>query len=137
MKKSPIIAAAIIIIGIFGAVFIFAEKMSLKNTGNITQNGLREKAETGNAELVEAFAKCLASRNLTMYGAEWCSHCRREKALFGDAFKYVPYVECPENEKLCLDKGINGYPTWIDGDGVKYEGEQGLAGLAEISGCPL
>ena len=84
-----------------------------------------------------AFAQCLASKGLTMYGAEWCPHCKREKALFGAAWKYVPYVECPENEKLCLAKGVNGYPTWIAKDGTKYEGEQGLEGLSRISSCPL
>ncbi|MFA6095672.1 MAG: protein disulfide isomerase family protein [Candidatus Paceibacterota bacterium] len=84
-----------------------------------------------------AFAQCVADKKLTMYGAEWCAHCKREKALFGAAWKYVPYVECPENEALCLAKGIQGYPTWIDASGAKYEGEQGLEGIARISGCPL
>ncbi|MDP1624962.1 MAG: hypothetical protein Q8L64_04295 [bacterium] len=84
-----------------------------------------------------AFAQCIASKGLTMYGAEWCSHCKAEKARFGAAFSYVPYVECPENTKICLDKGINGYPTWVDAAGTKYEGQQGLERLAEISGCEL
>lgn len=83
------------------------------------------------------FAQCLAEKKLTMYGADWCPHCQTEKKLFGDSFKYVPYVECPNNTKLCLDKGIQGYPTWIDSNGKKYEGEQGLNKLAEISNCKL
>ncbi len=83
------------------------------------------------------FAKCLASKQLTMYGAAWCSHCQNEKRGFGDAFKYVPYVECPADPKICTEKGITGYPTWIDSQGTKYEGEQGLAELARISSCPL
>jgi len=86
---------------------------------------------------LDLFAKCVAKTGLTMYGAEWCSHCLAEKKAFGDAFKFVPYVECPDNIKLCTDKGINGYPTWIDGAGKKYEGEQGLSGVAKISGCVL
>lgn len=85
----------------------------------------------------DAFAQCLASKDLTMYGAVWCSHCRAEKARFGNSFKYVPYVECTENPNLCVEKGIEGYPTWIDGNGVKYVGEQGLEKLSEISSCPL
>jgi hypothetical protein len=83
------------------------------------------------------FAKCVASKELTMYGAEWCSHCAAEKKAFGDSFKYINYVECPDNIKLCTDKGINGYPTWMDNTGKKYEGEQGLVGLAKITGCEL
>lgn len=83
------------------------------------------------------FAKCVASKNLTMYGAVWCAHCANEKKAFGTSFKYIKYVECPDNIKLCTDLGINGYPTWIDGAGKKYEGEQGLVGLAKITGCVL
>ncbi len=83
------------------------------------------------------FAKCVASKNLTMYGAAWCSHCQNEKSHFGSSFKYVPYVECPDNLKLCEDKGIVGFPTWIDSAGKKYEGEQGLQGIAKITGCVL
>ncbi|MDD5152918.1 MAG: hypothetical protein PHS95_02930 [Candidatus Pacebacteria bacterium] len=83
------------------------------------------------------FAQCLASKKLTMYGAVWCTHCKAEKALFGESFKYVPYVECTEDANLCLAKGIEGYPTWIDANGVKYTGEQSLEKLSEISGCEL
>lgn len=89
------------------------------------------------SEKLTAFAQCLAEKKITMYGAAWCSHCQREKANFGPAFQYVPYVECPENEKLCAAKGVTGYPTWIDAAGTKYSGEQGLDGLAKITGCVL
>lgn len=85
----------------------------------------------------DTFAQCLASKKLTMYGAVWCSHCRTEKARFGDSFKYVPYVECTEKSDECIAKGIEGYPTWIDEKGQKYQGEQGLEKLSEISSCPL
>lgn len=83
------------------------------------------------------FAQCLAEKKVTMYGAAWCSHCQNQKNAFGDAFKYVPYVECPDNPQLCLDKGVTGYPTWIFPDGKKIEGELELKRLSEESGCPL
>lgn len=86
---------------------------------------------------LDSFAQCLAANGLTMYGAEWCSHCKKEKSRFGSSFKFVPYVECPDNPKLCLDKGIRGYPTWITASGTVFEGEQGLEKLSEISGCSL
>ena len=85
----------------------------------------------------DTFAKCLASKNLTMYGTIWCSHCKAEKARFGDSFKYVPYVECTENPNLCLEKGVESYPTWLDENGGKYIGEQGLEKLSQISSCEL
>ncbi|MEI8337531.1 MAG: protein disulfide isomerase family protein [bacterium] len=86
---------------------------------------------------VTAFAQCLASKNITMYGAVWCPHCQKQKALFGAAFHYVPYVECPDNTKLCEDKGVTGYPTWITASGTKLEGEQSLEKLAEVTQCAL
>lgn len=86
---------------------------------------------------MDTFAKCVASQDFTMYGAEWCSHCQAQKKLFGNSFKYIKYVECPDNIKLCTDKGVNGYPTWIDANGKKYEGEQELKDIAQITGCVL
>jgi len=86
---------------------------------------------------LDSFAACLASKNITMYGADWCPHCQNEKRAFGSSFRLVPYVECPDNPKLCLEKGIEGYPTWIMGDGRKLVGEQGLNKLSQVSGCKL
>ena len=89
------------------------------------------------------FARCLASKNITMYGAAWCSHCLNEKNAFEGSFKYVPYVECPDDPKKCLDKGVDAYPTWIFPDGLsaqadkKLVGEQGLEKLSRESGCLL
>lgn len=83
-----------------------------------------------------AFAQCVASKNVTMYGAYWCSHCQNEKRKFGDAFKYIPYVECTQEVQKCVELGVQGYPTWITADGTKYSGEQGIEGVARISGCP-
>lgn len=85
----------------------------------------------------DSFAKCLAEKKVTMYGAYWCTHCKNEKRNFGSSFQYVPYVECTEQPGLCQAKSVTGYPTWITEDGKKYEGEQGLNRLAEISGCEL
>lgn len=85
----------------------------------------------------DTFAKCLAEKKVTMYGAYWCSHCQNEKRNFGSSFKYVPYVECTQETALCQAKGIAGYPTWMTEDGKKYEGEQGLNRIADFSGCEL
>lgn len=85
----------------------------------------------------DTFAQCLASKNLTMYGAVWCSACKAEKALFGDSFKYVSYVECTENPNECIAKGIEKYPTWIDEKEQKYIGVQSLEKLSQITNCQL
>ncbi len=85
----------------------------------------------------DGFAQCLAQKKVTMYGAVWCSHCQNQKKEFGSSFKYVNYVECPENTKLCTEKGIEGFPTWITADGQKLVGEQLLEALASTTGCVL
>jgi hypothetical protein len=85
----------------------------------------------------DGFARCLAQKGFTMYGAYWCPHCQNEKKAFGDSFRYVDYVECTEEPNRCLASGIKGYPTWITDDGRRFEGEQGIAKLSEASGCSL
>lgn len=85
----------------------------------------------------DMFAQCLADKRITMYGAAWCPHCQNEKAAFGDSFKFVPYVECPEHAKECIALGIQGYPTWIFPDGKKLVGEQGIEKLSQESKCEL
>ena len=120
-NKKYIIGAVIVVIIILIGGFVITRKTSAPAVSGQYDN----------------FAKCVADKGLTMYGAAWCSHCANEKKAFGDSFKFIKYVECPDNIKLCTDLGINGYPTWIDGAGKKYEGEQGLANIAKISGCVL
>ncbi|MEK7506566.1 MAG: hypothetical protein AAB566_00730 [Patescibacteria group bacterium] len=94
-------------------------------------------AGNGPSANLDAFAQCLAEKKITMYGAEWCPHCLNEKKAFGDSFKYIPYVECPQEPNKCLAAGIRGYPTWLMPDGRKLEGEQGINRLSAESGCPL
>ena len=119
--KFKIIIGFLVVILIFTFLFLILRQ---KNNGN-TINKLDD------------FAKCLASKNITMYGAAGCSHCQNEKKAFGDSFKYVPYVECPDDPQKCLEKGVTGYPTWIFPDGKKLIGEQGLEKLSQESGCSL
>lgn len=84
----------------------------------------------------EELAVCLTQKGATMYGAEWCHFCKQQKDMFGTAFKKITYVECPDNEKLCTDLGIKGYPTWIFANGERSEGVVQFADLAAKTGCP-
>ena len=90
----------------------------------------------------DEFAQCLTDSGATMYGAYWCSHCENQKEMFGDSFKLVDYVECADPEvdgmkQECADAGIEGYPTWILGDGQVLPGEVPLEYLAEVTSCEL
>ena len=93
------------------------------------------------------FAKCLKDKGVIFYGAFWCPHCQAQKARFGTASKYLPYIECstPDGQsqnQTCKDKGIESYPTWYfinpattTPDIVK--GEIELADLAAKTSCVL
>jgi hypothetical protein len=113
----------LIILAIVVAVLLFA-----------LFNKQEEKSKYNTANL-DSFAQCVASKGLVMYGAYWCPHCQNEKKAFGEAFKYISYVECGDNPKLCTEKGVSVLPTWIFPDGRKLEGEQGIAGLSAATGC--
>jgi len=93
-------------------------------------------ATTTNARL-DNFAKCLASKNITMYGTYNCPHCLNEKKAFGSSFQYVSYVECTREPDKCVKAGITEVPTWAFPDGRKFVGEQGPEKLSQESGCLL
>lgn len=90
---------------------------------------------------LDGFAQCLKTSGAEFYGAFWCPHCQAQKALFGSSVKYLPYVECSNPDRsvtqICIDKKIEGYPTWIFKDASKLTGEVPLAQLAEKTQCVL
>jgi len=80
----------------------------------------------------DEFAKYLTEQGIKMYGTEWCPHCKNQKALFGDSFQYIDYIDCDKDSKACQDANINGYPTWKI-NGQNYPGEQSIERLARLS----
>lgn len=89
-----------------------------------------------------AFAECLGEKGATFYGAFWCPHCQNQKAMFGAADKYLPYVECSTPDAkgqlpVCTEKEIKSYPTWEFADGSRLTGEIALETLATKTGCEL
>jgi len=90
----------------------------------------------------DSFAKCLASKQAKMYGLYWCPHCADQKAMFGSAFKYVPYVECAikgsrELAPECKAAGVKLFPSWQFGMDPPKEGVLSLDALSEKTGCSL
>jgi hypothetical protein len=87
----------------------------------------------------EQLAKCLSEKGAKMYGAFWCGHCQDQKAMFGDDWQYVSYVECStmnyQQTEECKQAGITGYPTWEFGDGSRKSGALSFEQLKEKSGC--
>jgi hypothetical protein len=90
----------------------------------------------------DSFAKCLATKQVKMYGLYWCPHCIEQKEMFGDAFHYVPYQECavkgsPELVPACKVAGIKLFPSWQFGLDPPKEGVLSLDALSDKTGCSL
>lgn len=90
----------------------------------------------------DSFAKCLASKQAKMYGLYWCPHCADQKQMFGDAFHYVPYVECaiPGQKEMaaeCKVAGVKLFPSWQFGMDPPHEGVLSLQTLSDKTGCAL
>ena len=88
----------------------------------------------------DALARCIAANGAKFYGAFWCPHCHEQKNEFGDAARYLPYVECstPDGSRelqACVDRGIEHYPTWIFSDGSRLEGVVSVEELLKRTNC--
>jgi hypothetical protein len=118
----------LILVGFFLVVFVLIFVFAGKGNTNTDKN-------------YDTFAQCLTDKGAVMYGAEWCAHCKEQKETFGASFKHIKYVECPDNTKLCLDKGIDGYPTWLFGTSTKkvegFDKNTTMQELSDATGCVL
>jgi hypothetical protein len=90
----------------------------------------------------DGFAKCLAAKQTKMYGLYWCPHCAEQKAMFGKAFRYVPYVECAikgsrDLVPACSAAGVKLFPSWQFGANPPKEGVFPLEELSDKTGCSL
>src|ERR1700676_167181 len=90
----------------------------------------------------DLFAQCLATKQAKMYGLYWCPHCIEQKQMFGDAFHYVPYVECAikdsrEEATECKVAGVKLFPSWQFGMEPPREGVLSLEALSDKTGCNL
>jgi glutaredoxin len=100
---------------------------------------LGAKVETVSGASEVALAEYLATKDVKFYGAYWCSHCQRQKSLFGAvAAAKIPYVECAADgdnsqRELCKTKKIRMFPTWII-NGKAYQGTKNLKEIADLVG---
>ena len=128
----------IAVAAVSGGLIFFASRSNNPKDDNNAKTSGTVNGENTDPAYIEKLAKYLAQKGMVMYGAYWCPHCKDEKVLFGDAFKFVDYVECdPQgpnpNPDECTAQGVDGYPTWIY-NGTKYSGYKTLSQLAQIVG---
>lgn len=96
--------------------------------------------QTAASDYTEGLAKHLTASGAVFYGAFWCPHCADQKAMFGSAARFLPYVECDPRgagaqPQVCLAHQVRAYPTWEVG-GQRIEGVLDLRALARLSGYP-
>ena len=89
----------------------------------------------------DAFAQCMAAKNVKMYGAYWCPHCTDQKEFIGKSFRFV-YEECGVpgshvEQQKCIDAGVKLFPTWRFPDGALTPGVFSVQDLSLRSGCAL
>ncbi|MCX5966432.1 MAG: hypothetical protein NTV57_02070 [Cyanobacteria bacterium] len=104
--------------------------------GPSTTPSLGQALKPSTAEQL-ALADHLRQQGAIFYGAYWCTHCFRQKNLFGQqAGNRLPYVECAKDQAgadKCNAAGVEAYPTWVHGK-QRLEGVQSLEELAIWSG---
>ena len=134
-RREGTTGGALVSLGGAGAVIVLVFAISY----SVHSPAPEEAASPSGATFYQAsLAKYLSERGAAMYGSHTCSHCERQKQLFGGAFGYITYVECsrsgPDPDPgLCAAKNIRSYPTWEIG-GELYEGVKTLEQLGSISG---
>lgn len=134
---SFVLICAIVLAVAGGAIYLNRVKtrQANSNQNNQTQDELDTSADQ-DTKYKEDLAKYLTEKGAVLYGAYWCPHCNDQKDLFGDAAKYLNYVECDSrgenaNPDECIARDVQSYPTWIYQD-QQYTGTQSLSRLAGI-----
>lgn len=87
-------------------------------------------------EEIDSLVSCLAENDFKIYGADWCGFTVQVVNLFGGVDINSIYVECTQEEELCRQEGITGYPT------IKISGEtaniaRNLESFAQATNCPI
>ncbi len=134
-----IIAAGLLIVGL--AIYINQQEEKPLDERPLDERPLDERPL--DEKSLENLAKCLTEKEVRFYGTYWCGFCVRQKEIFGEAAKYLPYIECAPDratkEELakCQEANITSVPDWRFPDKRQELGFQPLEQLAQLSGCPF
>ena len=83
-----------------------------------------------------ALAQCITEKGWVMYGTKTCPHCKAQLEPFGNAAKYIDFVDCNVDPGRCMAEDIQAYPTWKRSS-QKYEGRISFEELSQLTFCPL
>ena len=117
--------------------FLLPEIINLdESIQNSSENNDTQPIDISSEELTK-FVECLDQNELLIYGANWCGWTQKLVEMLGGFDMVKPiYIECVEQEQLCQEKGISGFPT-IFIKGEKYEGPRTFKDLSAATSCPM
>jgi len=84
-------------------------------------------------ETTEEIAKCIGE-NSELYIQLGCHACETQEDMFGENYQYLTTIDCFYERDKCMDKEIQGTPTWII-DEQEYLGVLSLEELKTLTGC--
>ncbi len=109
------------------------------NSPNAKVVAAQQPIDTVSGAAETQLVEYLAANDVKFYGAYWCSHCQKQKSLFGAAAAAkLLYIECAADgqnsqRQLCKDKNIQMFPTWVI-RGKYFTGTRDLKEIATLSG---
>lgn len=92
----------------------------------------------------DAFAQCLAEKEIKVYVSYTCIICQKTSEMFGSSYRFIEQVECNPKAQVnqadvCKEIGIYTTPTWIIHKGdIPVEAHSGflnIPALEAFSGC--
>ena len=82
-------------------------------------------------------ARCINDKGIILYGTTWGSNTSRQLQAFGDASKYLNFIDCQKNKNACSRANIKENPTWFFPEGnIERSGFLRLDMLASFASCP-
>ena len=131
--QMPKLKTTFFLAGLFGLFSLFCFSPLLQKTTSAAQLN-------SNTEGLQALSECMERKKAIMYGSRNCSHCTKQKEMFGKEFRRFQFVDCSSNKKRCRQAGVDIYPYWTFSNGKsigrpKTGGELTFSDLARASGC--
>lgn len=135
--KSLLFLITVVVVGALFFAFLGEKKTDQKNANisSVSNEGIVAGSTTETGGYIESLAQALRDKSMVLYGSYQSQDTIDQKALFGDASKYLDYVECDQsgqsaNPDECISQKIEVYPSWLY-QGKLYPGKLTLSELAE------
>ncbi len=126
MKPSQKILITLLI----GAVLILGFYIVTDLITKITGFSVSEESEE------KDFEKCLKEQDIVLYiNSENVAQSLKNTQLI-DYLEHVDIINCLRNNQVCLEKGVNSFPTWIINEN-RISRDISLGELSEFSGCRI